>query len=153
MLEPGGDPDLAQEALVPQLRRQIGAEHLHRHFAMVLGVFGEKDGGHAAGAQLSHHLVARRQGITENRSCHGRIRQGELQLVESLQHVPRRSGEERFRSSVGGQQGFYLTGEVRVPRSQLEQKPRPGGRLSIQCIPKQILDPIELLRTHGWCPR
>ncbi len=59
MLEPGGDADFAQEAFVSQLGCQVGAEHFYRDLAMVFGVFGEKDGGHAAGAQLALHLVPR----------------------------------------------------------------------------------------------
>jgi len=52
-----GGLDLAEEPLRPDRRRQLGPQHLHRHFAAVLEVFGEVDGGHAPLAQLSLNAV------------------------------------------------------------------------------------------------
>ena len=67
MLEPGGDFDLAGEALGPQRRGQLGPQHLHRDVAMVLEVLGEIDRGHAALAQLPLDAVAVGEGGGESR--------------------------------------------------------------------------------------
>ena len=58
MLQPGGDLDLAGEALRAQGGGELGAEHLDRDLALVLQVFGQEDGGHAALAELALEQVA-----------------------------------------------------------------------------------------------
>ena len=65
MVEPRGRADLAQEAIGTQRMRQLGAEHLERHFAIVLQVAGEIDGGHPADAELALDRVAARQSRRE----------------------------------------------------------------------------------------
>ena len=42
------DTDFAQKPVCAQGRGEFGSQHLHRHFAFVLEVFGEVHGGHAA---------------------------------------------------------------------------------------------------------
>lgn len=62
MVQPRGDPDLAQEPLRPEVRRELGAEHLHGHVPAVLGVLGEIDRRHAARAKLPLDDVATGEG-------------------------------------------------------------------------------------------
>ena len=52
VLQVRGGLDLAQKPLGPDDRGQFRAQHLDRDLAMVLQILGEKDGGHAARAQL-----------------------------------------------------------------------------------------------------
>ena len=58
MLEPGGDLDLAQEALVAEGGGQLGAEHLDRDRPLVLHVGREKHDGHSPGADFSLYAAA-----------------------------------------------------------------------------------------------
>ena len=53
MLQPGGEPDLALEALRAERLPQLGMEHLEGDGAVVLEVAGEIDRGHAAAAELA----------------------------------------------------------------------------------------------------
>ena len=62
MLEPGGDLDLAGEALGAEGGGELGAQDLERHLAVVLQVLGEVDGGHAALAELPLDAVALGEG-------------------------------------------------------------------------------------------
>ena len=48
MAEAGGGLDLAQEALGAERGGELGAEDLDGDLAVVLEIFGEIDGGHAA---------------------------------------------------------------------------------------------------------
>ena len=45
MLQIRGARDLLHEAINPKHCREFGSQDLHRHFAFVLEVFGEADGG------------------------------------------------------------------------------------------------------------
>ncbi len=58
MLEVGGGLDLLKEALGPDHRGELRAEHLECHFAMVLDVLGQVDGRHPARAELALEHVA-----------------------------------------------------------------------------------------------
>ena len=58
MLQPGGEPDLALEALGAERRGQLGMEHLERDRTVVPEVAGEIDRGHAAAAELALEHVA-----------------------------------------------------------------------------------------------
>jgi len=58
MLQLGGDRDLAQEALVADGGRQLGAEHLDRDRPLVLHIGREKHDGHAPGADFPFYAVA-----------------------------------------------------------------------------------------------
>ena len=58
MLEPGGELDLAEEALGAERGGELGMEHLERDRAVVPEVLGQVDGGHAAAAELALDAVA-----------------------------------------------------------------------------------------------
>ena len=58
MLEPGGELDLALEALGAEGGSQLGVEDLERDRAVVPEVLGEVDRGHAAPAELTLEPVA-----------------------------------------------------------------------------------------------
>ncbi len=58
MLEVGGEPDLAQEALGAQDGSQLTAQQLESHWAVVLEVAREVDRGHASAPQLALEHVA-----------------------------------------------------------------------------------------------
>ncbi len=58
MLEPGGDLDLAEEALGAQRGGQLGPENLDGDFSAVAEVGGQVDHGHAALTQLALQRVA-----------------------------------------------------------------------------------------------
>ena len=62
MLEPGGDPDLAGEAVGAERRGELGAQHLHGHAAPVLLVLRQEDDGHAALAELALDPVGGAEG-------------------------------------------------------------------------------------------
>ena len=62
VLQPGGDADLAGEALGAEGRGELGAEHLDGDLAVVLQVVGEVDGGHAALAELALDPVGGAEG-------------------------------------------------------------------------------------------
>ena len=62
MLEPGGDADLAREAVRAEGRGELGAEHLDGDLAVVLQVVGQVDGGHAALAELALDPVGGAEG-------------------------------------------------------------------------------------------
>ncbi len=61
VLQPGGELDLALEALGAQRAREIGVQHLERDRPVVPQVLGEEDGGHAAPPELALEPVAIRQ--------------------------------------------------------------------------------------------
>ena len=71
MLEPGGEPDLALEALGAERGGELGMEHLERDRAVVPEVLGEVDRGHAPAAELALERVAVPQRFTK---CRDRIR-------------------------------------------------------------------------------
>src|SRR5439155_23678585 len=58
MLQPGGHPDLQQEALGAQARGESGLEDLERDGAVMPQVVSEVDSGHAAAAELALDVVA-----------------------------------------------------------------------------------------------
>ena len=58
MLQPGGELDLALEALGAERGGELGMQHLERDRAVVLEVLGEVDRGHAAAAELALEAVA-----------------------------------------------------------------------------------------------
>ena len=57
MLQLGGDPDLAEEALGADGGRQLRLENLDSHLPLMLGVPGEIDESHPALSQQALHLV------------------------------------------------------------------------------------------------
>ena len=74
MLQPGGEPDLALEALGPERGGQLGVEHLEGDRAVVLDVVREEDRGHAAAAELALERVAVAQAFLELRAQVGHAR-------------------------------------------------------------------------------
>jgi hypothetical protein len=58
VLEPGGEVDLALEALGAEARRELGVEHLERDGTPVLEVAGEENRGHATASELALDRVA-----------------------------------------------------------------------------------------------
>ena len=62
MLEPGGDADLAGEAVRAEGRGELGAEHLDGDLAVVLEVVGQVDGGHPALSEFALDPVSRAEG-------------------------------------------------------------------------------------------
>ena len=62
MLEPGGDADLAGEAVGAEGRGELGAEHFDGDLAVVLQVVGKVHGGHAALAELALDPVGGAEG-------------------------------------------------------------------------------------------
>src|SRR5438093_7704520 len=58
MGESGGDVDLAQEAIRPQARGQVGAEHLEGDQPAVFQVLRQVDGRHAPMAELAFDAIA-----------------------------------------------------------------------------------------------
>ena len=58
MVQARRDLDFAEEAIGAERRGELGAEDLHRNLAMMLQVFREIDGGHAAHAELTQQPVA-----------------------------------------------------------------------------------------------
>ena len=58
MLEPGGEPDLAQEPLGAERGGELGVQHLERDRPVVPEVLREVDRGHAAAAELALERVA-----------------------------------------------------------------------------------------------
>ena len=66
MLEPGGEADLAKEALGAEAHGELGVEHLERDRAVVPEVAGEPDGGHAAAAELALERVAVPQAFAQH---------------------------------------------------------------------------------------
>ena len=58
MLEPGGEPDLALEAVGAEGGGELGVQHLQRDRAVVPEVVGQVDGRHAAAAELALDRVA-----------------------------------------------------------------------------------------------
>jgi hypothetical protein len=71
-LQPGGDLDLAPEALGADLRRQLLMEHFDGDVASMLEIFGEKNGGHAAATKLAFHGVRAGERVPQ---CVQQIRQ------------------------------------------------------------------------------
>ena len=58
MLQPGSEPDLAEEAVRAHTRGQLGMEHLERDGPVVPQVAGEVHRGHPAAAELALERVA-----------------------------------------------------------------------------------------------
>ena len=58
MLQPGGDFDLAEEALGPEGRGQLRPQHFDRHLAVMPQVLGQVHRRHPAMTQLPHDGVA-----------------------------------------------------------------------------------------------
>ena len=79
VLELGGDPDLAQEALGADGGRQFRLEHLDGDAAFVLRVPGEVDEGHPALAQQALHVIMAGEGFPQSFQLigHGHSGQGE----------------------------------------------------------------------------
>src|SRR3954447_3708576 len=80
MGEPGGDLNLASEALRAEERAELRPENLERHLAVVLEVVGQVDGRHTAAPELAVQGVA---------ADEGGVQAGELIGVG---HVPRYDG-------------------------------------------------------------
>ena len=79
MLEPGGELDLAEEAVGAEGGCQLGVENFQRDWPVVLHVLDEVDRGHAAAAELALELVAVTQGVPE-----GGERLGQSELREGI---------------------------------------------------------------------
>ena len=67
MGQPGGDPDLAEEALRLVPGRRVGPEHLDRHLAGVLEVFGEVHRGRPARGRSPPRSGSDRPGLCRRR--------------------------------------------------------------------------------------
>ena len=65
MLEPGGDFDLAGEAVRSHGHGDLGAQNLERDLAVVLDVLGEIDRGHPALPELALDGVAVGEGLAK----------------------------------------------------------------------------------------
>ncbi|HEX3233880.1 MAG TPA: hypothetical protein VHR41_06765 [Gemmatimonadales bacterium] len=65
MLQPGGDADLAGEALRAEGGGELRPQDLHGHLTLVLGVVGQKDRGHASLPELALHEIGRAQRLLE----------------------------------------------------------------------------------------
>ncbi len=65
MIEPCRDPDLPQEALGAEGRRQRRAQNFHGDLALVPQIAGTVDGGHTAAPDLALDLIARSQGALD----------------------------------------------------------------------------------------
>ncbi len=63
MSQRGCDFDLAQKPLAAERGGQIGTQHLERHLAVVLEIFGQIDHSHAAAADLAF------DGVTVDEGC------------------------------------------------------------------------------------
>ena len=74
VLEVGGDPDLAEEAVGAERGGELGAEHLDGDRPLVLEVLGEVDRGHAAFADLALDVVAISQRGSESVDRSGQMR-------------------------------------------------------------------------------
>ncbi len=70
MLQIGGGLDLDQEALGADHRRELGAEDLDRHLAVVSDILGEVDRGHPAGTEFALDAVAVGQACPERVDAH-----------------------------------------------------------------------------------
>ena len=66
VLQAGGDLDLPREPLGAEGGGELRAQHLQRHFAVVLQVLGEVDSGHAALSELPLDAVALGQGSLQS---------------------------------------------------------------------------------------
>ncbi len=93
MLQPGGDLDLAQEALSPQRRCQLGTEQLDGDGAPMLQVLGEIDRRHPPAPELSLDRVTPGEGDIEERQLIGH----DSVAVRDTDHHrgPRRTPPER----------------------------------------------------------
>ena len=98
MLEPGGEADLAEEALGAEGGGELGVEDLEGDGAVVLEVLGEEDGGHATAAELALERVA------AAKPC--------LELCPQVGHV-------RFGWRKGGRLLYDIRRGVLAPRSGL----------------------------------
>ena len=67
VLEPGCELDFAEKALQPLGPAELGANHLHRHRALVPKVPGQIDRRHAAGTNLALEQVSAGQGVGQMR--------------------------------------------------------------------------------------
>ena len=74
MLQPGGEADLALEAVGAERGGELGEEDLERDGAVVAEVVGEVDDGHAAAAELALDGVAVGEGVAQAvRHSHGEL--------------------------------------------------------------------------------
>ena len=73
MLQPGGELDLALEALGTERGGELGMEHLEGDRPVVPEITGEIDGGHAAAPELALEAVALSQAFAkqDHRVGHG----------------------------------------------------------------------------------
>ena len=58
MVQPGGELDLAPEAVAVDLRGQLGRQNLDDHFAVEREVARDEDPAHASPGQLAHDIEA-----------------------------------------------------------------------------------------------
>src|SRR5215510_5198851 len=58
MMQPGGDFDLAKEAIRFERLAQLGAKNFERDLALVVVIVGEKNNRHPSASQLAYDLVA-----------------------------------------------------------------------------------------------
>ena len=66
VLQPGGDRNLAEEAIASERGRQLGVQDLDRDWAVVLQVLGEEDRGHPAPAKLPLDGVVLDERVTQS---------------------------------------------------------------------------------------
>ena len=91
MLQPGGELDLALEALGAERAREIGVQHLERDRPVVPQILGEEDGGHAAPPELALEGVRRgkRRLQLHPEVCH------RARCVEGRRNVPGRRRDDQ----------------------------------------------------------
>ena len=74
VLQPGGELDLAEEAVGPERRGELGVEHLERDRAVVLDVLRQEHRGHPTAAELALERVAAAQAFLKLRAEVGHAR-------------------------------------------------------------------------------
>ena len=88
MLQPGGELDLAQEAVGPERGGELGVEDLEGDGAVVLEVPGQEHRGHPPAPELPLERIARAQAFLELRRA-GRSLPGRCGRCEGLDHYSR----------------------------------------------------------------
>ena len=95
MLEPGGEVDLALEALGAEGGGELGTENLEGDQAVVLEIPGEVDRGHATAAELALEQVAVTEGVRkggagrgqDDTRGRGRVEYGRREASRQQRHV------------------------------------------------------------------
>ena len=124
MCEHGGDPDLAEEALRPERRRQLGPQNLDGHLAVMLEILGEVDRRHASPAGLPHDAVARGQ--------------GSLKLLELLRVVAHGKRLHRWHPQDGVGESGRPAGSLPCPLRARGAHSLRGGRGTAMELVEQL---------------